>query len=374
LKKHALLSASSAKQWLTCTPSPRLCENEEEHKSKYADEGTKAHELCEKLVNSFINQDGKQHECDDSEMYECCLEWLSLVEECTAALETSQKRKAKVFTEIKLDYSNYAPEGFGTCDCLICCGKAIHVLDFKYGRGIPVPVEHNPQLRCYAIGALNLFEGIAEIEQIKMTICQPRKNYCETTTETVEEILDWAENELKPKAEMAFKGEGELVPGDHCVFCRVRAKCRARYEYVTSAISDDFDEPQTLSDEEIEQIIPKLDDIEDWVDDVRKYVLSRTLNGHKWKSVKCVEGRSCRQISSAAADELRKQGYNDDQIFNHKIKGLGELATLLGGDDALNAVLGKYITKPKGKPTIVPRVGNERRQELEFSDVAEHFN
>lgn len=234
MPKHALLSASSSKQWLNCPPSAKLCADQEDRASPYAKQGTDAHSLCEYKVLTALGIDAEDPtenlDFYDAEMENCTEEYRNFVLE---QLEDAKKlcKDPIVLVEQRLDFSKWVPEGFGTGDCLIVADDVLHIIDFKYGLGVLVDAEHNPQMMCYGLGALDIYDGIYDIKTVKMTIFQPRRDNVSTCTMDKDALLEWADTVLAPTAALAFKGEGEFNAGDHCTFCKVKANCRKRAEY-----------------------------------------------------------------------------------------------------------------------------------------------
>ena len=234
MPKHALLSASASHRWLNCPPSAKLCADIKDEASPYAKQGTDAHSLCEFKVLTALGQHPPDPTDDldyfDQEMAYCTDEYCSYVMEQLTEAKTHCK-DPQVLVEQRLDFSKWVPEGFGTGDCLIVADDALHIIDFKYGLGVLVDAEHNPQMMCYALGALDIYDGIYDITSVKMTIFQPRRENVSTFTIKKEDLLKWADDFLKPTAELAFNGEGEFKAGDHCTFCKAKATCRKRAEY-----------------------------------------------------------------------------------------------------------------------------------------------
>ena len=229
--KHAVLSASSCYRWLACPPSAKECAKLPDTSSEFARQGTDAHTLCEFKVKTALGQKledpTKGLTFFDEEMAECTDEYAQFVMECLATAKASCK-DPMIMIEQRLDFSQWVPGGFGTGDCLIVADDTLTVIDYKHGLGVLVDSEKNPQMMCYALGALNLFDGIYDIRQVSMTIFQPRRDNVSTCTMSKEELLQWAETVLKPAAELAAKGEGEYKAGDHCRFCKIKATCRKR--------------------------------------------------------------------------------------------------------------------------------------------------
>ena len=265
------------------------------------------------------------------------------------------KEKCKdpiVLIEQRLDFSKWVPQGFGTGDCVIVADETLTVIDFKYGVGILVEAEKNPQMMCYALGALQLFDSIYDIDSVTMTIFQPRRDNVSTYTISKEELLKWADEVLAPTAQLAAKGEGEYKAGDHCQFCKVKAKCRKRAEYNLELARYDFEMPSTLEDDEIEAILAKADALVSWTGDVKEYALQQAVSGKQWKDWKIVEGRSNRKYvnETAVADTVKNAGYDP---FEHKVLGITAMTKLLG-KTKFEELLSGFIEKPQGKPTLVP--------------------
>lgn len=295
--KHAILSASGAHRWLKCTPSARLELEFDDTSGEAAAEGTAAHELSEYKLRNALNRECEKpssvYHSDEMEFHtDGYVQYILEVIE-----EVKQKTKDPlILIEQRLDFSNYVPEGFGTGDCVIVGNDVVHVIDFKYGQGVLVEAETNPQMMLYALGALNLFDGIYDIEQVCMTIYQPRRENLSVFTIAKEELLDWANNVLQPKAELAFAGEGEYVAGDWCRFCRASVKCRARAEANLKVAKYEFKKPPLLTDEEIADILTSIADLTKWANEITSYATSAAVNhGKEWPGFKVVEGRSIRR-------------------------------------------------------------------------------
>lgn len=361
---HALLSASGASRWLACTPSARLEEQFENKTSEYAEEGTLAHELGElklrkeleglstRSFNSKVKkiQEHKLYTADMPDyvdMYvETCLERVS---------EAKAKTPDALFKiEQRLDFSEWVPEGFGTGDFVIIADGTMEVCDLKYGKGVPVSANNNKQMMLYALGAISEFSFLYDIEKVRMTIIQPRLDNISTFEVTVDELIKWAEEYVRLRAELAIKGEGEFCAGDHCRFCRAKAVCKARADKNLELAKYEFEKPNTLDNNDIAYILSKVDELVNWAGDVKEFALEQALNGEEFEGYKVVEGRSNRKYTDVEviATTLEENGYTD--IFKPK-----ELLTLtnmekLVGKKKLNELVGKYIEKPVGKPTLVP--------------------
>ena len=355
MPRHAYLSASASHRWLSCPPSAKLCADVNDEASPYAKQGTDAHELCEYKVLHALGEDVKDPtenlDYFDTEMEE------STDEYCNYVLEQYEKAKQlckdpKVLVEQRLDFSKWVPDGFGTGDCLIIADKVLQIIDFKYGLGILVEAENNPQMMCYALGALDTYDGIYDIESVEMTIFQPRRDNVSTFTISKAELLKWAVEFLAPTAQLAYNGEGEYHAGDHCQFCKVKATCRERAAYNMELAAYDFEEPATLDDSEIADILPRIDDLVAWANDIKEYALQQAMSGTEYKGFKVVEGRSVRKYTddAAVAATVENAGYDP---YERKVLGITAMTSLLG-KKKFEELLGGMITKPPGKPTLVP--------------------
>jgi len=360
---HALLSASSSHRWIECPPSAKLCAEIADKPSEFAQEGTDAHSLCEYKVRTSLGEKVENPIENltyyNSEMEECSDSYLQYVMEQVETAKHNCKDPI-VLIEQRLDFSEYVPHGFGTGDCVIVADENLTVIDYKHGLGVLVEAENNPQMMCYALGALNLFDALYDINTISMTIFQPRRENISTYTITKEELMQWAENVLKPAAELAINGKGEFKAGSHCQFCKVKATCRKRAEYNLQLAQYDFAMPNTLEDAEIEAILDISDKLVSWVDDVKEYALKEALKGKEWTSWKAVEGRSNRKYTdeNAVAETVKKAGYDP---YEPKVLGITAMTKLLG-QKKFKELLDDYVVKPKGKPTLVPKT--DKRQAI----------
>jgi hypothetical protein len=277
-----------------------------------------------------------------------------------------------VLIEQKVDLSDYVPGAYGTADCLIVSDNSLHIIGMKYGLGVLVDVEENSQLKCYGIAALSTYESLYDIKEVFLSIFQPRRENVQTWTVSVEELKDWAENELKPKAQMAAKGEGEYCPGDWCQFCHVAVKCRARAAEKLRIAEEEFKLPPLLTDEEIEEILPILPDITKWANEISAYALEAALNhGKEWSGFKVVEGHSNRKFSDEDAVTAAAKEYGYTDIYRQSFITLTEMQKLMGKKQ-FEEILGGLVIKPPGKPTLVPL--SDRRQAMNVSDAKNEFN
>ena len=354
-EKHAKLSASSAHRWMNCNPSANLEREFADRSSEAAAEGSAAHALCEHKLRKALKMRStrpvSKYDSDEMEMYTD-----SYVEFVLEQIEVAKQYCADPFVliEQRLDFSCYVPDGFGTGDCLIVADKLLHIIDFKYGLGVLVDAEENPQMMLYALGALRLFDALYDIDTISMSIFQPRRKNVSTWTITVAELEEWAEQTLRPKAELAFKGEGEFNPGPWCTFCKAAVKCRARAEEKLALARYEFAKPPLLTDEEIEDILSRLDDLTKWANEIAAYAQDAAINhGKQWTGFKLVEGRSIRKYTdeTAVVAAATVAGYRD--IFKKSLIPITEMEKLMG-KKTFAEVLGGLVIKPQGKPTLVP--------------------
>ena len=330
--KHAVLSASSSHRWLNCNPSARLEEKFEDNETEAAAEGTASHALCEhklrKMLKLRSRKPTSKYDCD--EMDEYTDGYVEFVSEQIAQAKQFCKDPL-VLIEQKLDFSCYVPDGFGTGDCLVVADHLLHIIDFKYGMGVLVDAVENPQMMLYALGALRLFDSLYEIDTVSMSIYQPRRDNVSTWTISVAELNEWAENTLVPKAKLAFEGKGEFSPGTWCTFCKAAVKCRARAEAKLQLTKYEFAEPPLLSDEEIEDILGRVDDLTKWANEIVAYAQDAAINhGKTWSGFKLVESRTIRKYSDeeAVAQAASDAGYHD--IYKKSLIPITEMEKLMG--------------------------------------------
>lgn len=352
-RAHAVLSASASSRWLACPPSAKLNAEIPDITTDYAREGTCAHEIAEYKVNKLLGIEAKDPtenlDFYDSEMEECTESYAQYIAE-----QISKYSDPVVMVEQRLDFSKYVPGGFGTGDCIIVADDVLTVIDYKHGKGVAVSAERNSQMMLYALGALKLFDSLYDIKEICMVIFQPRIENVSESVISVSELLHWAENELKPKAELAAKGEGEFCAGEHCRFCKVKATCRKRAEYNLTLAQYDFAPAATLEDREIEAILEKADALTAWAADVKEYALSQALAGKQWTGYKVVEGRSNRKYTDEKAVAEAVKAIGENPYSEPEVLGITAMTKLLGGKKKFDELLSKYVCKPQGKPTLVP--------------------
>lgn len=380
MSKHALLSASSSYRWLRCTPSARLEQQFEDEQSPYAAEGTKAHALAETLLNRLLfdmNYDESEAEPENysREMTEAVSQYVDI---CMEKANEARKRSAdaEIMVEARLDYSEWAPEGFGTGDMVIVADEVLEVVDLKYGKGVPVSAINNSQMRLYALGAYAAYGLLYDIKTVKMTIVQPRLDSVTTDTMAIVDLLSWGES-IKPVAKKAFEGDGDCVAGSHCGFCKVRHLCRA----LADTCLEEFyqmggKKTNLLMDSEVAHILDMYPVIKRWLEDVNEYAIQKAVSGEKdWPGYKVVEGTSKRKITEPikAAQALLSADFDESKIYRPKeLKTITDLTKLLGRN-GFNEIVGPYVVKPPGKPTLAPL--SDPRKPMELNTVtAEDFD
>ena len=386
-RAHALLSASGANRWLNCTPSAKLEDvHGERTTSSYAAEGTLAHELSElyikhDVLNELSDDDFNVQfeEILTNELFsDEMLEMVPIYVEYCANEYNSEKEKNKyalLEVEQRLDLTEYIPESFGTADCVIVSENILEVIDLKYGKGVPVYAEHNTQGMLYALGALRKYDMLYAIEIVKITIVQPRINNISTWEISVSELLDWAYNELKPKAELAFRGEGEITPGEWCKFCSVKNRCRTLYEEQLKIAKHEFQDPELLTDDEISEILKRAPQFSEWVNSIVEYAQKRAIEHDKhWPGFKLVAGVSRRKWldEDKVIDTIfaRFPEATEDQVLNTKLRSISEIEKIFG-KKRVTETLSDVIIKPQGKPTLVPE--SDKRPALGIEDAINDF-
>lgn len=374
---HALLSASGASRWLACTPSAKLELQFPKQTSGYAEEGTAAHEVCELAARYWLGEISEKvyenrlaklakGQYYNTEMLECAVDYGRFISE-TVKERRNDCPDAFVELEAKsLDFSEWAPEGFGTGDCIIIADDLLEVIDFKYGKGVRVEAEDNAQMRLYALGAIKRYRELYDIERVRMSIIQPRINNEPSTDEiAVTDLMDWAENYVKPRAALAYAGKGEFNPCEEaCKFCRAKEQCKARTDK-NLALFDDAPDMLLITVEEASKILARAGDIKTWLSDLENLCIKTLFAGEPVPGFKLVEGRSNRKFVDdlLVADALKGAGYDEALIYKPK-----ELITLTQmekdfGKKAVGEVLKDLIVKPAGKPTLAP----EKDKRLPFT-------
>lgn len=371
MAQHAILSASGAYRWLKCTPSARLERQFKDEQSPYAAEGTRAHAAAEQMLTKELFPDSKVAEpkFDDKEMEIAVKRYVDI---CMEKVIAARKRTpdADIQVEARVDFSRWVPEGFGTGDMVIVADDTLEIVDLKYGKGVPVSAEGNPQMRLYALGAYEANSLLYDIKTIRMTIVQPRLDSVNSDEMSIEELIAWG-NSIKDTAKLAYDGEGECQAGDHCGFCKARHLCRA----LSNACLDEFykhggKKTSLLLDTEVAEVLDMADMIIKWAKDVQNYAFDQAVNeGKNWPGYKLVEGRSSRKITNAeaAAQALLDADFTEEDIYKpQELRGITDLTKLVG-KKKLTDTIGQFIEKPPGKPTLVPL--SDKRAPLELNPV-----
>ena len=400
---HSVLGASSAHRWLACTPSARLSEKLDKRygrkESAFAAEGTKAHELGEiKIRNAVYHADGmtttiySRMSADEKKVYpgindaryKALREGLGDIPDdmehatdsyCDIVMEKLLRAReadpsAQILLEQRLDYSRYVPSGFGTGDCIIVSDILLEIIDYKHGKGIPVNAVNNPQLRLYALGADEIFSYMYDYASVRCTIVQPRLDSVSEESLPIDELKQWAMAEVVEKAKLAWRGTGEFHPGEHCRFCSAKAVCSARVAESLKLFNTGLEAVGVITDEQVADILPMLNEAEEWIKDIRAYAENQARNGVKIRGYKLVQGkRPNRQWSDPDEVEaaLLRAGYPIEDFRETKLKPVGQVEKALG-KTAFRAILDGLVYQGEGKPTLVP--DSDKRIEINSADAA----
>lgn len=387
---HALLSPSGSARWLACTPSAILESYEpEQPSSTFAQEGTDAHTLAELKLLVTLEQIGIDEYETRFEHFKTTTDYYNeefeeyvdaYVDEVMTIINTDYEgQDVQVHLEVRVHFEDVVPGGSGTSDVVIIGKDFVHVIDLKFGKGVAVSAIDNTQLRLYALGALHNFRLHGPFKDVRMTIVQPRLYDITTDHVSVVELNDWAINYVKPRALMASRGEGELNPGDHCKFCKLRGKCEALGQMQLDLAMAQFDdamitvdnepkilEPQEMTPDMLAKIMTIGPKFVDWFKDVQVHAKKVMLNEDvKVPGYKIVEGRSRRILTNppAIAEKLRTAGYPiTDYLKEPELLGITALEKNIG-KKLLDSLVGDYIIKPAGSPTVVP--DTDRRTALD---------
>lgn len=359
--KHALLGASSAARWIACTPSARATEGLPDQESTYAAEGTRAHEVCEKALRYKLAkwEAGKPfdllsdwaQQSMPTEMFNAANQYVSFLHDQWVGFSC----RPGIFIEQEVDVSRWVPGGFGTCDCLMIGGGLLHIIDFKYGQGVPVSPVRNPQLMYYALGAYALFDGLESIDTVRMSIVQPRiQEEPETFEMPLADLLDWAREVLQPAAEMAWRGEGTFCPGEHCRFCKAHPACRGwQGKYGPLAGFEPLPQPATLTDEELGEWLQKVEGLAAYARELEDYAQTALLDGRTLPGWKLVQGRSTRKWTDqdAAFRQMEADGIDEAMLYTRTPISLTAAERMLG-KKKFAEVMSAFITRAPGAPKL----------------------
>ncbi len=380
-RSHAILSASSSNKWLVCTPSARLEEQFPNKTSEYMAEGTLAHEIAEFKVKSYFLEATprstytrrlnklKKKDLFDQEMLGHTDTYLEFIK--GEALQTNTKPFIAV--EQRVDFSKYVPEGFGTADCILISGNTLQVIDFKYGKGVKVEAEDNPQMKLYALGALEQFGIFYNISCIKMSIVQPRIDNISSYEMQKDQLLEWGESVVKPQAQKAFMGIGDFVQGQHCKFCKAKGACEFRATENMKVVEEIKKASGLLTNTQISEMLIKTEGVEQWIKDLKANALEKILKGEDIPDWKAVEGKSNRKITDVdkAFEILEANGFDQAILYERKPINLTQLEKVVG-KKKLTETIGDYIEKPKGAPTLAK--ASDKREPFRVSAAEEFKN
>ncbi len=371
---HALLSASSSKIWLNCTPAARAQLAFPDEESVFAREGTFGHALAVARLAPLLglplepdetedalraSADGQEFLKPGTDLSDRVDEYVARCVELSEALRAAE-RDVLILLEQRLDYSDWVPEGFGTGDLVIVTPSTLYVRDLKLGRNVFVDAEDNSQLKLYAAGALATYGMIYPFEKIVVEIDQPRRNNLGRDEFTRDELHTWMTDFVQPRAALAWNGEGEFVPGEQCTFCRARHTCRARSDAALAVAASwdpdaDFAKaPPNLSDPEIAALLPRLDGLVRWANDLQKWALAQAVTGGKqWEVLKLVSGSSVRTVKDAdgLVMALTLAGIDEALLYERALLGITDLEKLVG-KKKFAELSADYVIKPPGKPAL----------------------
>lgn len=370
---HAYLSPSSAKRWMSCTPSVQLESHFPNTTSSFAQEGTRAHSIAEQKLTKWFNKKRNKIVCEDKEMDDYTDQYRDYVIEVYNGIKKGCL-DPQFLIEQKLDLAEWTIDGFGTGDAIIIGDDTLHIIDLKYGKGVPVSACENPQLMLYALGAVREFGILYNFDKVDMHIMQPRIDNTSDYVMSVKDLIAWGANEVKPKALLAFEGKGEYLPGEHCQWCRAKAICKARAEHVLQLQEYGYTDADLLDNKEISSILLKIDELTKWASDIKNFALDEMLKGAHYEGFKLVEGRSIRKIidENSLVSKMKSAGFDESLLYDRKLATITKLEKLVGKKDFASISDG-CVDKPAGAPTIAPI--NDKREEynLGSSDFADEL-
>lgn len=381
--KHHPLGASGAHRWINCPGSVRLSDQYPQGSTVYADEGSLAHECAEQLiktgkvtkkhrdkVDKFYADHPELGAGSADQMIRSLEDYVAFVDE-TARDQLKIDEATQLMTEQRVDLDPWIPGGFGTSDVVIIRSGYLHIIDLKYGKGVPVSAEDNPQLRLYALGSLEALDAVYEVETVAMTIYQPRLDNVSTDMIKAEDLYKWGDEVIKPAAKTAMEEDAPFAAGEWCMFCPARRECRERTEYYLAL--EEYKDKALLKPAEIAAVLKDVDGLVKWAQDLKDGVLTRALEGENFPGWKVVEGRSIRKYAGTE-EEIVKQcegaGYDRALLYEHKLLGITGMEALMG-KKRFAEVLGGYVDKPPGKPTLAPE--SDKRPAITGNSAAEDF-
>ena len=351
-RAHALLSASSAHRWLECPPSAVANEAYPDQDTTFAHEGTLAHEVAEFMArNGYYDHKGGKTGVT-VEMVECAKEYADYIE------EQKKSNDAIVLLEQRVDFSPWVPDGFGTCDCIIIQEETLTIIDYKYGQGVMVSATDNPQMKLYALGAMNDYGIAMDVKHVELHIFQPRLNNISTHHLTVEELMEWAEKTVKPTADQAIQGKGKYAPGEHCRFCQHGGKCRALTKLCTEYLDTHGLRVAlpVLAPHEVADVLRMEPMVTLWLKKVKEQAMTTLMNGGELPGYKLVEGRlGIRKWTNdqTVLNLLKGAGYREEEVTETKVLSPAQMDKAIGKKRATE-LLDEYIDRAPGAPTIAP--------------------
>lgn len=384
-RKHAKLSASGSAKWLVCTPSAHLEDQFPDEGSDFASEGSFAHSVFEQEMLDYLGRAVNPLHKNQADRYDshALRDYVAMAK--YHAIEAIEDARARcndpiVLVEQRLDFSPWVNEGFGTGDLVIIADDLVQILDLKYGKGVFVEAENNSQMRLYGLGAYHELAHLYDIRRVRMTVLQPRLGNFGSEELPIKDLLDWARDDVVPKAQLAWEGEGGFVPGEHCksAFCKARFTCQARAQQAIAIAQQEFaptpPKPESLSVERIAEILPQADLVIDWFTELKAHALRQvTEKGVKIPGFKLVCGRSVRKYKNpeAVAAKLREAEVPEDMIFERSLIGITAMEKMLG-KNVFAEVLGDLVSRPEGKPTLAPE-SDKRPAIASAASAAEDF-
>ena len=353
-RDHALLSASSAHRWLACPPSAVAAEAYPAQDTDFTREGTLAHEVAEVVARDANPAQiyNPVTEGITQEMVECAEGYRDYIQELTKSDD------AVVLLEQRVDFSPWVPDGFGTCDCIIIQGETLTIIDYKYGQGVPVSAVDNPQMKLYALGALNDYGIAYDVTKVEMHIYQPRLNNISVDKLTVAELLTWAEQVARPQAGLASRGIGPYSAGEHCRFCPHAGRCRELTRICTEYVETHSLRVAlpVLAPHEVAEVLRMEPLISLWIKRVKDQALTTLLEGGEVPGYKVVEGKLGNRKwkdELEVAEALKAAGYQLGDITETKLLSPAAMDKAIGKKKVAE-LLTDHIDRSPGAPTVVP--------------------